>query len=210
MAYHFFWTIPSIITTPHFPLWAHGNWISLCCSHLFFQLFSQGAFGYVLPIISFILAWIETWFLDFKVLPQESEEENSKFLSALASWDWLGAELEGSAMGAGIWMERQVAEVSILWCLCSLVGVADITRRVRWKGSDRMWLLPPAVRPGFLRRCVTLVTKTFKQQKSPTPLSQTGWPFCSVNTQDRRHFVQNYCLRTEKCEVMLGELSQPF
>ncbi|XP_064362652.1 STARD3 N-terminal-like protein isoform X6 [Dromaius novaehollandiae] len=40
-------------------------------------LFSQGAFGYVLPIISFILAWIETWFLDFKVLPQEAEEENS-------------------------------------------------------------------------------------------------------------------------------------
>nr|KAF6419479.1 STARD3 N-terminal like [Rousettus aegyptiacus] len=39
-------------------------------------LFSQGAFGYVLPIISFILAWIETWFLDFKVLPQEAEEEN--------------------------------------------------------------------------------------------------------------------------------------
>lgn len=47
---------------------------------LLLQLFSQGAFGYVLPIISFILAWIETWFLDFKVLPQEAEEENSKFL----------------------------------------------------------------------------------------------------------------------------------
>ncbi|XP_054670899.1 STARD3 N-terminal-like protein isoform X2 [Grus americana] len=45
------------------------------------QLFSQGAFGYVLPIISFILAWIETWFLDFKVLPQEAEEEN-RFLMA--------------------------------------------------------------------------------------------------------------------------------
>ncbi|XP_076186992.1 STARD3 N-terminal-like protein isoform X3 [Aptenodytes patagonicus] len=44
-------------------------------------LFSQGAFGYVLPIISFILAWIETWFLDFKVLPQEAEEEN-RFLIA--------------------------------------------------------------------------------------------------------------------------------
>ncbi|XP_074912784.1 STARD3 N-terminal-like protein isoform X4 [Buteo buteo] len=41
-------------------------------------LFSQGAFGYVLPIISFILAWIETWFLDFKVLPQEAEEENTE------------------------------------------------------------------------------------------------------------------------------------
>ncbi|KAM9647665.1 STARD3 N-terminal-like protein isoform X3 [Haliaeetus albicilla] len=45
------------------------------------KLFSQGAFGYVLPIISFILAWIETWFLDFKVLPQEAEEEN-RFLIA--------------------------------------------------------------------------------------------------------------------------------
>ncbi|XP_074912767.1 STARD3 N-terminal-like protein isoform X2 [Buteo buteo] len=42
------------------------------------KLFSQGAFGYVLPIISFILAWIETWFLDFKVLPQEAEEENTE------------------------------------------------------------------------------------------------------------------------------------
>lgn len=50
---------------------------------MFFQLFSQGAFGYVLPIISFILAWIETWFLDFKVLPQEAEEETSKLLSEL-------------------------------------------------------------------------------------------------------------------------------
>uniref|UniRef100_A0A2K5HL25 MENTAL domain-containing protein n=1 Tax=Colobus angolensis palliatus TaxID=336983 RepID=A0A2K5HL25_COLAP len=40
------------------------------------KLFSQGAFGYVLPIISFILAWIETWVLDFKVLPQEAAEEN--------------------------------------------------------------------------------------------------------------------------------------
>ncbi|KAG8442754.1 hypothetical protein GDO86_011529 [Hymenochirus boettgeri] len=40
------------------------------------KLFSTGAFGYVLPIMSFILAWIEAWFLDFKVLPQEAEEEN--------------------------------------------------------------------------------------------------------------------------------------
>ncbi|XP_071417539.1 STARD3 N-terminal-like protein isoform X3 [Pithys albifrons albifrons] len=49
------------------------------------QLFSQGAFGYVLPIISFILAWIETWFLDFKVLPQEAEEENRFLLAQDAS-----------------------------------------------------------------------------------------------------------------------------
>uniref|UniRef100_A0A3Q3EEV1 STARD3 N-terminal like n=1 Tax=Kryptolebias marmoratus TaxID=37003 RepID=A0A3Q3EEV1_KRYMA len=33
-------------------------------------LLSQGAFGYLLPIISFVLAWIETWLLDFKVLLQ--------------------------------------------------------------------------------------------------------------------------------------------
>lgn len=40
------------------------------------QLLSQGAFGYLLPIVSFVLAWIETWLLDFKVLPQEIDDEN--------------------------------------------------------------------------------------------------------------------------------------
>ncbi|XP_036377490.1 STARD3 N-terminal-like protein isoform X2 [Megalops cyprinoides] len=44
------------------------------------KLLSQGAFGYLLPIISFILAWIETWFLDFKVLPQEADDENRLLL----------------------------------------------------------------------------------------------------------------------------------
>ncbi|XP_034882913.1 stAR-related lipid transfer protein 3 isoform X2 [Mirounga leonina] len=39
------------------------------------ELLSKGAFGYLLPIVSFVLAWLETWFLDFKVLPQEAEEE---------------------------------------------------------------------------------------------------------------------------------------
>ncbi|XP_058140145.1 stAR-related lipid transfer protein 3 isoform X1 [Dasypus novemcinctus] len=39
------------------------------------QLLNKGAFGYLLPIVSFVLAWLETWFLDFKVLPQEAEEE---------------------------------------------------------------------------------------------------------------------------------------
>ncbi|XP_045549755.1 STARD3 N-terminal-like protein isoform X2 [Salmo salar] len=46
------------------------------------KLLSQGAFGYLLPIISFILAWIETWLLDFKVLPQEADDEN-RFLSIM-------------------------------------------------------------------------------------------------------------------------------
>ncbi|XP_069916850.1 stAR-related lipid transfer protein 3 isoform X2 [Oryctolagus cuniculus] len=39
------------------------------------ELLSKGAFGYLLPIVSFVLAWLETWFLDFKVLPQEAEKE---------------------------------------------------------------------------------------------------------------------------------------
>lgn len=44
------------------------------------KLLMEGtAFAYLLPIISFILAWIETWFLDFKVLPQEAKDENSIF-----------------------------------------------------------------------------------------------------------------------------------
>ncbi|XP_039192691.1 STARD3 N-terminal-like protein isoform X3 [Crotalus tigris] len=49
------------------------------------KLLFQGAFGYVLPIISFLLAWIETWFLDFKVLPQEAEEETRLLLVQDAS-----------------------------------------------------------------------------------------------------------------------------
>ncbi|XP_062893135.1 stAR-related lipid transfer protein 3 isoform X2 [Mobula hypostoma] len=41
------------------------------------QFQTRGAFGYVLPIVSFLLAWVETWFLDFKVLIQEVEDERS-------------------------------------------------------------------------------------------------------------------------------------
>ncbi|XP_078253712.1 STARD3 N-terminal-like protein isoform X2 [Rhinoraja longicauda] len=44
------------------------------------KLLMEGtAFAYLLPIVSFILAWIETWFLDFKVLPQEAKDENRVF-----------------------------------------------------------------------------------------------------------------------------------
>ncbi|XP_039595575.1 stAR-related lipid transfer protein 3 isoform X2 [Polypterus senegalus] len=39
------------------------------------NLLSENAFGYVLPITSFVIAWLETWFLDFKVLTQEAEDE---------------------------------------------------------------------------------------------------------------------------------------
>ncbi|XP_033838538.1 STARD3 N-terminal-like protein [Periophthalmus magnuspinnatus] len=39
------------------------------------KLLTLGAFGYLLPISSFVLAWIETWLLDFKVLPQEAQDQ---------------------------------------------------------------------------------------------------------------------------------------
>lgn len=42
------------------------------------QILVQNAFGYVLPIASFVLAWLETWFLDFKVLTQEADEERGE------------------------------------------------------------------------------------------------------------------------------------
>ncbi|XP_075068670.1 STARD3 N-terminal-like protein [Mixophyes fleayi] len=65
--------------------WAVAVTTATTCAFLILKvilskLFSQGAFGYVLPIISFILAWIEVWFLDFKVLPQEAEEENRRLM----------------------------------------------------------------------------------------------------------------------------------
>ncbi|CAL8314259.1 unnamed protein product [Arctogadus glacialis] len=41
------------------------------------DLLSQNAFGYVLPITSFVVAWLETWFLDFKVLTQEADDERA-------------------------------------------------------------------------------------------------------------------------------------
>uniref|UniRef100_A0A4W4HHM2 StAR-related lipid transfer protein 3 n=1 Tax=Electrophorus electricus TaxID=8005 RepID=A0A4W4HHM2_ELEEL len=56
--------------------------------HLFLlsagQLFTENAFGYVLPIVSFVVAWLETWFLDFKVLTQEAEDERA-YLAAVNS-----------------------------------------------------------------------------------------------------------------------------
>ncbi|XP_073406078.1 STARD3 N-terminal-like protein [Dendrobates tinctorius] len=65
--------------------WAVAVTTAITCAFLIVKvilskLFSQGAFGYVLPIMSFILAWIEAWFLDFKVLPQEAEEENRRLM----------------------------------------------------------------------------------------------------------------------------------
>ncbi|KAM4728789.1 STARD3 N-terminal-like protein [Anableps anableps] len=61
--------------------WAIAITTAVSCAFLIVKvilskLLLQGAFGYLLPIVSFVLAWIETWLLDFKVLPQENEDEN--------------------------------------------------------------------------------------------------------------------------------------
>ncbi|XP_037313889.1 STARD3 N-terminal-like protein [Pungitius pungitius] len=61
--------------------WAIAITTAVSCAFLIVKvilskLLSQGTFGYLLPIVSFVLAWIETWLLDFKVLPQEAEDQN--------------------------------------------------------------------------------------------------------------------------------------
>uniref|UniRef100_A0A3Q2NWL5 STARD3 N-terminal like n=1 Tax=Fundulus heteroclitus TaxID=8078 RepID=A0A3Q2NWL5_FUNHE len=63
--------------------WAIAITTALSCAFLIIKvilskLLSQGPLGYLLPIVSFVLAWLETWLLDFKVLPQEAEDENSE------------------------------------------------------------------------------------------------------------------------------------
>ncbi|KAJ8414318.1 hypothetical protein AAFF_G00051880 [Aldrovandia affinis] len=64
------------------------------------NLLSQNAFGYVLPITSFVVAWLETWFLDFKVLTQEAEDERA-YLAALCASSERGPMLYPRAVSDG-------------------------------------------------------------------------------------------------------------
>lgn len=53
---------------------------AVCCVFLIIKvilskLLTLGTFGYLLPIFSFVLAWVETWLLDCKVLPQEASDQ---------------------------------------------------------------------------------------------------------------------------------------
>lgn len=62
------------------------------------QLLTKGAFGYLLPIVSFVIAWLETWFLDFKVLTQEAEEERCElFFLLLSGGSWTNPTRPGFA-----------------------------------------------------------------------------------------------------------------
>jgi len=38
----------------------------------------QNPLSYVVLIISFVLAWVETWFLDFKVVPVEKKHRQKR------------------------------------------------------------------------------------------------------------------------------------
>ncbi|KAG7234214.1 hypothetical protein INR49_005491 [Caranx melampygus] len=66
--------------------WAIAVTTAVSCAFLIVKvilskLLSQGAFGYLLPIISFVLAWIETWLLDFKFYsPPESVADSDEDL----------------------------------------------------------------------------------------------------------------------------------
>ncbi|XP_030219359.1 STARD3 N-terminal-like protein [Gadus morhua] len=71
--------------------WAIAVTTAVCTAFLIIKvilskLLSQGAFGYLLPISSFILAWLQTWLLDFKVLPQEAQDR-LRFLSIMDAVD---------------------------------------------------------------------------------------------------------------------------
>ena len=49
----------------------------------------------MLPITSFVVAWLETWFLDFKVLTQEADNERGewKMLFSVFLWLWVGCTM---------------------------------------------------------------------------------------------------------------------
>lgn len=82
----------------------------------------------MLPIISFILAWIETWFLDFKVLPQEAEEENSKFFS---TFSLPGLHIPHCRELMQLLAVREASETKLRQVgICSSVAVSEL--RVKW------------------------------------------------------------------------------
>ncbi|XP_076864411.1 stAR-related lipid transfer protein 3 [Brachyhypopomus gauderio] len=64
------------------------------------DLFTENAFGYVLPIVSFVVAWLETWFLDFKVLTQEAEDARA-YLAAVNSACESGRPVYAGAVSDG-------------------------------------------------------------------------------------------------------------
>lgn len=68
--------------------------VFLIAKVLLSKLLLLGTFGYLLPIFSFVLAWVETWLLDCKVLPQEASEE--AWLAGV-----MGGEVRAPLLGPG-------------------------------------------------------------------------------------------------------------
>ncbi|KAG2459495.1 STAR3 protein, partial [Polypterus senegalus] len=65
------------------------------------NLLSENAFGYVLPVTFFVIAWLETWFLDFKVVTQEAEDESRVYLAAVKAATEHTPFLRPSALSEG-------------------------------------------------------------------------------------------------------------
>ncbi|KFQ01248.1 StAR-related lipid transfer protein 3, partial [Haliaeetus albicilla] len=84
------------------------------------ELLTKGAFGYLLPIVSFVIAWLETWFLDFKVLTQEAEEERW-YLAAQAAAS-RGPLLYPGALSEGQFYSPPESFAGKSWCVDTSQG----------------------------------------------------------------------------------------
>ncbi|KAK2536223.1 Stard3 [Columba guinea] len=89
------------------------------------ELLTKGAFGYLLPIVSFVIAWLETWFLDFKVLTQEAEEERW-YLAAQA------AASRGPLLYPGALSEGQFYSPPESFAAFCLLETLTFRRETRW------------------------------------------------------------------------------
>ncbi|KAK3532279.1 hypothetical protein QTP86_015649 [Hemibagrus guttatus] len=117
------------------------------------DLFTENAFGYVLPITSFIVAWLETWFLDFKVLTQEAEDERA-YLAAVTAACESGRLFYPQAVSDGQFYSppESLAGIASLPVSPDTLPVGDL-------GSDE-----DLDEEGLGRRAVTAQEKEYVQQ----------------------------------------------
>lgn len=139
------------------PSLGHSLWFLLLST----QLLTKGAFGYLLPIVSFVIAWLETWFLDFKVLTQEAEEERCEYFLLLSgrSWTnptmlWQHLDLTFLEKGSPGWLGWEVPDSVLLWSTSPLQGkkIPDYKKHLLIEGRKMcqisQWLDPAARRAG--------------------------------------------------------------
>ncbi|CAC5411383.1 STARD3 [Mytilus coruscus] len=87
--------------------WMIAITTTLSCSFLLAKCFvfnfadteHDNALGYVLLIVSFSMAWVETWFLDFKVLPSEKKARKKVTMGHYDERSPLLGDVEGQRRG---------------------------------------------------------------------------------------------------------------